>query len=47
MKIIIDTNIILSARIKDSLVRKIIIDSDWGSITPKILFTSSINTEIS
>jgi predicted nucleic acid-binding protein len=38
MKLVIDTNIILSALIKDSITRKIIIESNWEFYYPLISF---------
>jgi len=36
MKIVIDTNILLSALIKDSITRKIIVESEWDFYYPKM-----------
>jgi predicted nucleic acid-binding protein len=38
MKLVIDTNILLSALIKDSTTRKIIIQSEWQLYYPEISF---------
>jgi len=36
MKIVVDTNIFLSALIKDSITRKIIVESNWNFYYPEI-----------
>jgi len=38
MKIIIDTNILLSALIKDSVTRKILIEAEWQFFYPQMSF---------
>ena len=38
MKLVVDTNIILSAMIKDSTIRKIIVESDIDFFTPDFTF---------
>ena len=38
MKIIIDTNILLSALIKDSVTRKILIEAEWQFFYPEMSF---------
>ena len=38
MKIIVDTNILLSALIKDSITRNIIIEAEWKFFYPEISF---------
>ena len=38
MRLVIDTNILLSALIRDSLTRKMIVESDWTLYYPEISF---------